>query len=62
MEKREREGRSEIDDNKKQDYTKLNEDRLYRNKDWLYGKRAPIEAACAPRKKRSARSRRACTI
>ena len=36
---------SALEDILKQDFGQLNEDRLYRNMDRLYGKRAPIEAA-----------------
>ena len=35
----------------KEDLTKLNEDRLYRNMDRLYGKRGPIEAALCAKEK-----------
>jgi replicative DNA helicase len=41
------------------DFGQLNEDRLYRNMERLYGKRAPIEVALCARKKRSPRSRSA---
>ena len=37
--------RSALGDILKEDFAKLNEDRLYRNMDRLYGKRVPIEAA-----------------
>ena len=37
--------RSALEDILKEDFSQLNEDRLYRNMDRLYGKRAPIEAA-----------------
>src|SRR5262249_10815154 len=37
--------RSALQDILKEDFSRLNEDRLYRNMDRLYGKRAPIEAA-----------------
>jgi len=36
--------RSALEDILKEDFGQLNEDRLYRNMDRLYGKRAPIEA------------------
>jgi hypothetical protein len=36
---------STLEDILKQDFGQLNEDRLDRNMDRLYGKRAPIEAA-----------------
>ena len=36
---------SALEDILKQDFGQLNEDRLYRNMDRLYGRRAPIEAA-----------------
>jgi len=35
----------------KQDFAKLNKDRLYRNMDRLYGKRAPIEAGLCAKEK-----------
>jgi hypothetical protein len=42
--------RSALEDILKEDFGQLNEDRLYRNMDRLYGKRAPIKPACARRK------------
>jgi transposase len=44
-------GRSALADILKQDFAKLNKDRLYRNMDRLYGKRAPIEAALCAKEK-----------
>jgi transposase len=44
-------GRSALGDLLKEDFTELNEDRLYRNMDRLYGKRAPIEAALCAKEK-----------
>ena len=44
-------GRSALADILKQDFTKLNKDRLYRNMDRLFGKRAPIEAALCAKEK-----------
>jgi hypothetical protein len=37
--------RSALEDILKENFSRLNEDRLYRNMDRLYGKRVPIEAA-----------------
>jgi hypothetical protein len=37
--------RSALEDILKENFSQLNEDRLYRNMDRLYGKRGPIEAA-----------------
>jgi len=37
--------RSALEDILKENFSQLNEDRLYRNMDRLYGKREPIEAA-----------------
>jgi hypothetical protein len=54
--------RSALQNILKEDFSRLNEDRLYRNIDRLYGKRAPIEALkqpCAPRRRVYFRSRRA---
>jgi transposase len=44
-------GRSALADILKQDFAGLNEDRLYRNMDRLYGKRGPIEAALCAKEK-----------
>ena len=44
-------GRSALGDILKADFAKLNEDRLYRNMDRLYGKRGPIEAALCAKEK-----------
>jgi transposase len=44
-------GRSALGDILKEDFTKLNEDRLYRTMDRLYGKRGPIEAALCAKEK-----------
>jgi transposase len=43
--------RSALADILKQDFTQLNEDRLYRNMDRLYPKRGPIEAALCTKEK-----------
>ena len=43
--------RSALADILKQDFAKLNKDRLYRNMDRLHGKRAPIEAALCGKEK-----------
>ena len=43
--------RSALSDILKEDFSQLNEDRLYRNMDRLYGKRAPIEAALCAKEK-----------
>jgi hypothetical protein len=43
--------RSALGDIFKENFTKLNEDRLYRNMDRLYGKRGPIEAALCAKEK-----------
>ena len=44
-------GRSALGDILKVDLTKLNEDRLHRNMDRLYGERGPIEAALCTKEK-----------
>jgi len=44
-------GRSALGDILKEDFAKLNEDRLYRNMDRLYGKRGLIEAALCAKEK-----------
>jgi hypothetical protein len=43
--------RSALSDILKEDFSRLNEDRLYRNMDRLYGKRGPIEAALCAKEK-----------
>ena len=43
--------RSALSDIHKEDYSQLNEDRLYRNMDRLYSKRGPIEAALCAKEK-----------
>jgi transposase len=43
--------RSALSDILKEDFSQLNEDRLYRNMDRLYGKRGPIEAALCAKEK-----------
>jgi transposase len=43
--------RSALGDILKEDFSQLNEDRLYRNMDRLYGKRGPIEAALCAKEK-----------
>jgi transposase len=44
-------GRSALGDLLKEEFSELNEDRLYRNMDRLYGKRGPIEAALSAKEK-----------
>jgi hypothetical protein len=44
-------GRSALGDILKEDFAKLDEDRLYRNMDRLHGKRGPIEAALCAKEK-----------
>ena len=43
--------RSALSDILKEDFSQLNEDRLYRNMDRLYSKRGPIEAALCAKEK-----------
>jgi hypothetical protein len=43
--------RSALSDILKEDFSQLNEDRLYRNMDRLYGKRGPIQAALCAKEK-----------
>jgi hypothetical protein len=51
--------RSALEDILKENYSQLNEDRLYRNMDRLYGKRGPSKLPRARRKGPSSRSGRA---